>query len=243
MPPEQLLHFSSDGLNLVGSLHLPDQPRAPVVIGCHGLMADRGSPKQVALAMACNRQGLAYFRFDHRGCGGSQGDFKTVTTLHARCRDLKSAMAKMQQHPAVGPIAALFGSSFGGTVVLALASQITAPALITYAAPVSSAAIRKTSIKDSAGRPVSDQRLPPDLAFDLTDRLDDVGHILVAHGELDEIVPAAHARAIYQKARKPKRLLIQKGGDHRMSDPVHQREFEKHFLSWIQSAMQSEQMS
>jgi alpha-beta hydrolase superfamily lysophospholipase len=237
MPSEHILHFTSDGLDLVGSLHLPERPLAPVVIGCHGLMADRSSPKQIALAGACNRENLAYFRFDHRGCGDSQGDFRTVTSLQARCRDLKSALAKLQQQPGIGPLACIFGSSFGGTVVLSVAAQTAVPALITYAAPISSAAIQAEAIFDSKGRPVNPRRLPDDMAFDITDRLDGLANLLVAHGQLDEIVPVDHARTIYRMAREPKQLLIQKGGDHRMSDPEHQLEFEEYFLSWIQSAL------
>ncbi|MBR9980379.1 MAG: damage-inducible protein CinA, partial [Desulfatitalea sp.] len=59
----------SDGHRLTGTLHLPDVERPPVVIGCHGLLADRRSPKQIALASALGRLGIAYLRFDHRGCG------------------------------------------------------------------------------------------------------------------------------------------------------------------------------
>jgi alpha-beta hydrolase superfamily lysophospholipase len=69
--------FKSDEYTLMGSLHLPGDKPAPFVIGCHGLIADRRSPKQVGLAHACCRQGIGYFRFDHRGCGESQGEFNT----------------------------------------------------------------------------------------------------------------------------------------------------------------------
>ena len=63
---------------------------APLVVGCHGLLSDRRSPKQTALAGACQRQGMAYFRFDHRGCGESEGRLEEHTTLEARCSDLLS---------------------------------------------------------------------------------------------------------------------------------------------------------
>jgi alpha-beta hydrolase superfamily lysophospholipase len=245
MPSEHILHFTSDGLNLVGTLHLPDRPLAPVVIGCHGLLADRSSPKQISLARACNREKLAYFRFDHRGCGDSQGDFGTVTSLEARCRDLKSAMERLQHQSVVGPVACVFGSSFGGTVVLSLAAQIadqvtnqvTLPALITYAAPINHATIQVSAIRDKQGRPVNPGWLPENMAFDITDRLDRITNLLVSHGQFDETVPLDHARTIFKMAREPKKLLIQKGGDHRMSDRQHQLEFEGHFLSWIKAAL------
>ncbi len=69
------ISFFSDGFKLKGYLHLPSTNRPPVVIGSHGLYSSSSSPKQIALADQCNRFGIAYFRFDHRGCGGSEGKF------------------------------------------------------------------------------------------------------------------------------------------------------------------------
>ena len=87
------ISFFSDGFKLKGTLHLPSTHRPPVVIGSHGLYSSSGSPKQIALADHCNQLGIAYFRFDHRGCGASAGKFEEVTSREARCRDLSDAMA------------------------------------------------------------------------------------------------------------------------------------------------------
>jgi len=38
--------------------------------------------------------------------------------------------------------------------------------------------------------------------------------LLVIHGERDEIVPAAHGRALYDAAPEPKRLLVLPGAGH-----------------------------
>jgi alpha-beta hydrolase superfamily lysophospholipase len=94
--------FLSDDLLLQGTLHLPAAPRPPLVIGCHGLHSNKDSPKQIALARACNRLGLAYFRFDHRGCGRSQGEFEKVTSLSARCRDLRNALDTVRNRAEIG---------------------------------------------------------------------------------------------------------------------------------------------
>jgi dipeptidyl aminopeptidase/acylaminoacyl peptidase len=60
------ISFRSDGLALKGTLHLPPSDKPPIVIGLHGLYSSQESPKQIALARACNALGLAYLRFDHR---------------------------------------------------------------------------------------------------------------------------------------------------------------------------------
>ena len=129
MNTQHRIKFSSDEFRLVGTLHMPPAVSPKVVIGCHGLLANRQSPKQISLAEACNRKGLAYFRFDHRGCGDSEGEFSAVTSLDARCRDLQWAIATIEANADTGPIACLFGSSFGGSVVLAHASSIVVPSV------------------------------------------------------------------------------------------------------------------
>lgn len=225
--------FNADGLTLVGSLHLPDTENAPFIIGCHGLLANRNSPKQIDLARTCNRNGLAYFRFDHRGCGESQGNFAEVTTLEARCNDLDSAVKTIAAHSAVGPMLGLFGSSFGGTVVLAYACNHDVPNLMTYAAPLNSHDIQHDSIRDSNGRLHPSAGLPRNLAFDLEPHLQSIRNVCVVHSRDDETVPVAHARRIFDCADEPKSLQIFEGGDHRMSDLDHQQLFRDLFIQFF----------
>jgi alpha-beta hydrolase superfamily lysophospholipase len=233
MPDPITITFEADGLTLVGSLHLPDAENAPFIIGCHGLLANRDSPKQIDLARTCNEHGLAYFRFDHRGCGDSQGDFMQTTTLEARCKDLDSAVKAISAHSAVNLMAGLFGSSFGGTVVLAYAGNHHVPRLMTYAAPINSRDIRHDAIRDNDGRLHPVAGLPRNLAFDLEPNLQSVHDVYVVHSRNDEIVPVSHARRIYDCVNEPKSLQIFKGGDHRMSHPDHQQLFRDAFLQWF----------
>jgi alpha-beta hydrolase superfamily lysophospholipase len=231
---EQSVTFTADGYRLVGSLHLPGTPRPPVVIGCHGLLSNRGSFKQLSLARACCGRGMAYFRFDHRGCGESQGDFSRATSLEARCRDLSEAVAVLGLYPGLGPVVGLFGSSFGGTVVLAYASGRRIPAIITYGAPLNSREIRSHGTSEATAALA---RIPSGLVrslqFDVTGALDGIDNILVVHGQNDEVVPVAHAHRIYALAGDPKQLVIQEGGDHRMSAPAHQQAFLNDVAAWI----------
>lgn len=229
--------FDANGYKLAGTLHLPDISKPPVVIGCHGLFANRTSPKQVSLAKACNAQGIAYLRFDHRGCGESQGVFNEVTSLPGRCNDLHQAISAMQSHPRVGNLVALFGSSFGGTVVLAYAAQHQVPAVITYAAPSNSAAIQHTNIRDDQGNRPHPSLLTDALAFDIAPGLKKVSNILVTHSQNDETVPVDHALQIHANASPPKELKIFSGGDHRMSSPEHQQQFETLFIHWLKKQL------
>ena len=228
------LEFAAiDGVRLAGTLHLPDRPCSPLVIGCHGLLSDRRSPKQLALAQACNREGMAFVRFDHRGCGDSRGVLERDTSLEARCRDLLGAIGPLARRPDVAGPFGLFGSSMGGAVCLAVAARAAVGPLVTFAAPV-----RSTPLLAAAAAPQVPAEMrrmaevlgPP---FDLTPELPQLRNLLVVHGEADPVVPVAHAREIYAAAGEPKRLVLQAGGDHLMSDPRHQQEFMHAALRWL----------
>jgi alpha-beta hydrolase superfamily lysophospholipase len=234
MPTQQTIQFMSDGFQLTGTLHLPDAEAPAVVIGCHGLLADRRSPKQIALAEALNRIGIAYFRFDHRGCGDSQGTWDSHALLPSRCRDLYHAIQTMQTHSAIGSMAGLFGSSFGGTVVMATAAEHKVPRLVTYAAPINSQTVHQAAADQIQTHNALSANDLAALAFDIRPQLPLLNNILIMHGEQDEIVPPEHARQIHQAARAPKKLVIYSGGDHRLSHAIHQSQFLEECLAWYQ---------
>ena len=234
---EMDVNFTADRFNLRGTLHLPQSPSPPVVIGCHGLLSDRTSPKQVALAQACNRLGLAFFRFDHRGCGESEGRLEDQTTLDNRCSDLLHAIRHLTGRADLGKRVALFGSSMGGAVCLRVAAQADIASLVTFAAPVRSRPLKIADphAKMDPGRARMAAVLRED--YDLGSELNKIRNIMVFHGEADDVVPVAHAREIFQRAAQPKRLVIQPRGDHLMSDPRHQQEFIREASLWLSGGL------
>ena len=204
-----------------------------MVIGSHGLFSTRNSPKQIALAEECNRLGMAYFRFNHRGCGNSEGEFDHVTSLKARCRDLVAAAETISGRTDTGPRLGLFGSSMGGTVCLSASGQLAAETMVTFAAPVrsdlsgsQSEMSRSEIVFDTAGR-----------QFDITGGLTAIGNILIFHGEADDVVPVSHAREIYKLARQPKKIIIQQQGDHPMSNKEHQKQFVRRASEWFRKGL------
>ena len=227
------LSFTADGFALRGTLHLPNAPLPPVVIGCHGLLSNRHSPKQLALAEACNRLGLAFFRFDHRGCGESEGRLEAVTSLECRASDLLHAIGHLGRRTELGKRVGIFGSSMGGAVGLRVASQREVAALVVFAAPVRSRPLK------AAARMPGDTRENVRMAavlqeeFDLGPVLARVRNVLVFHGEADAVVPLSHGHEIFRCTAEPKRLIIQKNGDHLMSDPRHQEEFIGEASLWL----------
>ncbi len=232
--------FGSDEFLLKGILHLPAVTRPPAVIGSHGLFSTGNSPKQIALAQECTRRGIAFFRFDHRGCGESQGLFHDVTSLEGRCRDLIRAVETIRGGQYAGNDIAFFGSSMGGAVCMSVAAKIftEAVSLVTVSAPVciSSHNEAMKAIRNSA-----DSYLPEplfyerNLQFDLSGLLPALRNILIFHGDNDEVIPVSEAMKIYRNAGHPKKLVIQKQGDHRMSSEEHQREFIAQAVNWFEA--------
>ena len=232
------ISFFSGHFKLKGYLHLPAANRPPVVIGSHGLYSSSSSPKQIALADQCNRFGIAYFRFDHRGCGSSEGKFEKVTSLGARGRDLAVAVAVITGGSDTGDRFGLFGSSMGGTVCLSVAAKLGAHTLVTFAAPIRSRILEK-------GLPMSENSDTPGIfldaqkrRFDITDRLPEVSSILIFHGEADDVVPLSHAEEIYSLVQHPKKMIKQKQGDHPMSNEAHQKTFIREASLWFKRGLQ-----
>ncbi len=231
------LSFVADGFELNGTLHLPGVNKPPIVVGCHGLYSSQESPKQIALAAACNAMGMAFFRFDHRGCGISQGDFQQETSLAARTRDLKMAIGLLRGHPDIGPRIGLFGSSMGGSVCLSVASELRIDSVVTFAAPLRSK-LGNRNVKRKDAIPLEAIYLDARKTdFDIAGKIPGVRRLLVIHGEADETVPVGHAYEIYGLAQEPKQLIIQPGGDHRMSDAGHQREFIRDASEWLMKGL------
>lgn len=232
---ERKVFVNADGFILSGVLHLPARAPLAVIIGCHGLMADKTSPKQIDLAHQCTAQGMAYLRFDHRGCGESEGDFQVDTTLEGRSADL---LAFAREVPAmIGekniPMG-LFGSSLGGTVCLSVAHRIFPFSIVTLAAPVQRKAIKlpvhspeslKTEFRHSG------------LLFDITEQLPEIHHILVVHGSDDETVPVQNAHTIYQLTQEPKKLLILEHGDHRVTNKFLQKHYTHDTVQWFKACL------
>ncbi len=230
---QENITFTSNGFLLRGTVHLPEAELPPVVIGSHGLLSSGESPKQIALARECNTHGIAYFRFDHRGCGQSEGVFDEVTSLETRCNDLISATKTIQLRKDMGKRIGLFGSSMGGAVCLAVAAVLDIKALVTYASPVRSTSVNTALKKSDDAESVKSLTDQKHLVWDISSTLKRLHHIFILHGDSDVLVPPSNAHEIYTKSVNPKKLIIQKGGDHRMSNKKHQEDFVRQAALWF----------
>jgi fermentation-respiration switch protein FrsA (DUF1100 family) len=224
---------------VTGVLHLPDDLRpgpergwipSPCVIACHGMGASKDSDKYLLLGRELPLAGLALARFDFRGSGESAG-LQRDATIETRIEDLEAVLGHLAARPELDGRFGLLGSSLGGYVALWAASRVAPGAsrpVVTWNAP---AALRELSHADpgEAGAAlVAEVRRGA-----RAEAPAGVARVLVIQADRDEVVPAAHGRALFDRARDPKRLHVIAGADHRLSEAGHRREAIEESRRWL----------
>jgi fermentation-respiration switch protein FrsA (DUF1100 family) len=133
----------------------------------------------------------------------------------------------------------VFGSSMGGATCINAWSSLeqTFGSLcggVLCASPLKSRTIQNIPVQGTETRPdlpVSFFR--ENLLFDLTKQARALHHVLIFHGDADPVVPVENARLLMATMQSPKQAVIQKNGDHAMSSPVDQAEFEALARAWF----------
>lgn len=225
--------FESDGLRL--ACHLSRPPgfaRVPGLVLTHGFpTGPRGGPSSAStypdLADRLTREtGWAVLTFNLRGTGASEGDF----SLEGWVSDLRHAVNLLSERADVGGVW-LAGSSTGGSLAICLAADDErVRGVATLAAPASFAEwaadpgrllahsremgiIRKADFPpdpEAWGRMFTEIS-PLAAAARLAPR-----SLLLIHGDQDEVVPLADARALYEAAYGTSDLRVVVGAGHRL---------------------------
>ncbi len=227
------LEIPQDGQIIRGLLHRPSEdPHIPCAVLCHGLMSSMDSPKFSLLADALSRMGMAAVRFDFRGCGQSDGEI-SQTTVSGRLADLQAVLDHLREGRGLRGPYGLMGSSLGGYVaLLAFAARKDSSAICVWATPFDLG-----DLSSHSGDPDLSSLGPAffeDLGrHDLLRVGEHVHHLLILHGERDEVVPVSHARRLYENASEPKALHILPGGDHRLVDPAHRARATELTIAWF----------
>lgn len=113
-----ILQFPSGTFKLTGQWDGPESAGGPLpgVIFCHGFTGNRFESRRVFARLSAwlAEQGIWTFRFDHRGCGESQGDFIDFSP-EGMLEDLRSALKVFLDDPRVDTSrTAVVGYSLGG---------------------------------------------------------------------------------------------------------------------------------
>lgn len=192
---------TADGEELAAWYAAP-QPGRPVFLFFHG--KGGGLAKKKWRWQRVRKAGAGIFTFSYRGYPGSTGS-PSEAGLN---RDATAAYRWLRARHAANQIV-LHGLSLGTGVAVTLATKIEARALILeapYTAIVDVAAERYPYL------PV--RQLLWD-RFLSRERIADVAMpVLIAHGTADTIIPFAHAKRLFHRAREPKYLAAMPGSDH-----------------------------
>jgi len=224
------------GMVLRGNVHWPEQRPSGCVICSHGLFSSKESPKFIRMADDLARGGLVSLRYDHRGCGSSQGRIED-TTVSGRLEDLAAVLNFARQSLSMGHSLGLMGSSMGGFIsLLAAARDDRIAGLCAWATPF--------LIKDRRNAPQAEEYpllgdgFYRDLAaHPLSEILPRVRGCLLLHGETDELVPVWHARNNYDLLNEPKDIHLFEGGDHRFTNDRHRSEAMGLTVGWLKKRL------
>ena len=197
----------------------------------------------VTLGKALAKQGIAVFRFDYRGSGDSEGEFRDIT-LEGKTSDTEKCLEFLTNDPQIDTSRlGLLGRSLGGAIAVLTARRLPIIKSLALWAPVFKSdpwrelweSFKSNQQLDQAKQEIL-RNLPaniPNLEFlnqffklDLEKVLAGLKHIplLHLHGEQDRVVKIEHAKE-YEKARiglDNTRFVQLPRSDHDFSDPHEQ---------------------
>lgn len=189
MRSERVQLPGSGGATVAGLLDLPDGDPVAFALFAHCFTCGEDGEAVSRMARALAGSGIAVFRFDLTGLGGSGGDLAS-SQFTSTVADLVAAADHLRAHHASPRI--LIGHSWGGAAVIAAAERVPeARAVVTIGAPA--------GITD---QPQADRIRDLDAA------------LLLMHSPVDEVVGIDNARRIYGRARHPKSFVALDGADH-----------------------------
>jgi uncharacterized protein len=188
---------------------------APVLLYLHGARWDVSSsaPRMRRL----HAMGFSVLGVDYRGFGRSTQALPSETLA---LEDARAAWAWLAaEHPGVPRY--LFGHSLGGAIAVQLAAEVPDEAglIVESSFPSIPAVVRTMKWGWLPVGPLITQRL------DAGARIAEVGTpVLVVHGSEDQLIPPELGRALYERAREPKRFVLVQGGSHHDTNAIGQEQ-------------------
>jgi len=221
-----------DGHTLTASLEQPDSgPIRVMALFAHCFTCGKDVVAASRIARALTEQGIAVFRFDFTGLGGSEGEFGN-TNFSSNVEDLLDAaefLSEAYQAPKL-----LIGHSLGGTAALVAASRLdSVEAVVTIGAPATPAHVQHLfanqhcDIKRDGQAEIDIGGRHFNIRAQLLDDLEDWSSrnlvaslrkpLLIFHSPVDQVVPVSEAADLYQAAVHPKSFVSLDDADHLLS--------------------------
>lgn len=241
---ERCIQFENAGMKLFGMLHVPaGKGPHPCVIMLHGYMGSRNEDHFIFVKAARElaRNGIAAFRFDFRGSGESEGDFKDISVETEISDALKAAELVRGLDSIDAGRVALLGYSLGGCVAACIAAQCGATSLALWA-PTAFAdylvekdgetvkdpyiwlpenyrkAIEKNGYVDMGGFSRGKPFFESIKYYDPLSAIAEYeGPVILVHGSEDQAVSLINSQLLHESAKGSKILVVVDGADHSFS--------------------------
>ena len=218
--------------NLAATIHYPERKTEWLAILCPGKLDSKDYKHLVGLADGLNKQGYTVVRFEPTGTWESDGDISDYTTTQY-LEDIKNVLDYMLRQASYKHIL-LCGHSRGGQVSILYASRDPRISLVLGIMPSSKRTMtgqcydewKKTGFKVSYRDLPNDKsrrrefRVPFSHAKDMGqyDVIEDVKRIkvpiILAAGELDDVVLPEYVKEIFDNANEPKKIIVIPGIGH-----------------------------
>ena len=195
---------SGDGTRLHG-WYFPNERAQAAVLFCHGNGGNL-THRTEAIRTLRRRGNVSVLIFDYRGYGRSEGKPNEAGVL-ADARAARDWLADREKIPPSEVV--MMGESLGGAVAVDLAARDGARALILESTFDSLPNVA------SFHYPWLPVRLAMRTRFDSAAKIADYhGPLLMAHGDIDTIVPIRYARRLFEAANEPKQFMLVSDHDH-----------------------------
>ena len=224
---ETVSFSSEDGITLKGWFVKPAHPasKAPVIIICHGVGANKSDFTELAVALS--RRGYFVLLFDFRAHGDSSGS-RSSLGYHEQ-KDVSAALDFLKSRTEIDPKRiGIYGFSMGASTAILAAARTHA-----FSAIVADSAF--ASLKDLARSTITGFYHLPSFPFlhlavieyelYFQTRIDAVSPVSVIKdispaavfiiaGDGDLLIPAENGRKLFASAKEPKELWIIPNADH-----------------------------
>lgn len=251
------VHYEVAGEIVRGHLHIPAalSKRVPGVLIIPGFADTAVGPHNmhVLMARALCQAGFVVMRFDYRGQGESDGDFKNFTA-QSGLDDARHALKLLGTQAQVDPATlGIVGFSLGGTLAALLASYHSAVQSLVLLAPVAYpqqvfraffteeqlAQGEQQGWIDWLGWPVGRHYLPKLAELEPLGAIEQTkAAALVIQGSTDSEVPLENGQAFAARGAK---LHVLEGGDHQFGLVVLQDEAIRLACDWFRMHLLGEE--
>ena len=187
------------------ALWLEDDPDAPVMLYLHG--ARWGVTSSSFRMRRLHALGVSMLGIDYRGFGRSTDALPSETSAY---EDARAAWDWLRAHYP-GRQRLIYGHSLGAAIAVHLAAEVDDEVGVVVEGGFTSVPDVFSTLRFGwlPLQPLITQR------FDAGERIASVGSpVLVVHGANDRTIRPALGRALYERAREPKRFILAENGTH-----------------------------